>query len=111
MVLSQYTLEFGEFQTDNVVEDAIKCVRLVKRVSLGHLSREENELADSLQEILFTDPEELGLPLRLQLFGVKDNHLAADLFGAHLLLLYLVLGIGHYFLELLCCDLIVATSE
>jgi hypothetical protein len=64
-------LELCEVESEDIVEDAVELLTLLERRTLRHLAREQNELADTLQEILFTDPEELSLSLCLQFFRAE----------------------------------------
>jgi len=70
-VLGHDRLELCEVESEDVVEDAVELLTLLEGRTLRHLAREQNELADTLQEILFTDPEELSLSLRLQFFRAE----------------------------------------
>jgi hypothetical protein len=75
---------------------------LLEGASLRHLAREQDELADPLEEILLTDPQELSLSLILELLGAEGQHLLALhlLLVAHLGLLDAQLSLRHDLLEL-----------
>ena len=59
LILSNHLLELGKVKTDDIIEDTVHWLLKIIQASLWAILRQSDELDDTLQIELLTDPKEL----------------------------------------------------